>query len=331
MASNREFEETWEPSDELQIAITYSSFKEDGSDQPIAQSEDEGEGRKVPLPRAKSIAAGLDISALLVRKTVPSRQIAPKIQRYVVRIASLVLFIGLWQLASTSRLHLGIVTFANVPAPSESLAAFIALVQSGKLVPHLVSSLLRVFTGFAIAALTGIILGLAIARSKFFEDVLLPPLEILRPIPAVAWIPLAILMFPSSETSMIFITFTGALFPILLNTMHGVESVDPRLVFSARSLGAGRRAILIEVIVPAALPSIVTGLAIGMGTAWFCLVTAEMISGQFGIGYYTWESYTLQNYPDIIVGMLLIGALGMASSVLVRKIGAVLTPWRSTR
>lgn len=130
---------------------------------------------------------------------------------------------------------------------------------------------------------------------------------------------------------MVFITFTGALFPILLNTVHGVEAVDPRLVASARSLGAGRWAILREVVLPGALPSIVTGLAIGMGTSWFCLVTAEMISGQFGIGYYTWESYTLQNYPDIIVGMLLIGVLGMGSSALVKRIGELATPWYRTR
>ncbi len=193
------------------------------------------------------------------------------------------------------------------------------------------SSLTRVFAGFAIAAITGIGLGLAIARLKLAEDVFLPPLEILRPIPAVAWIPLAILMFPSAEISMIFITYTGALFPILLNTIHGVEGIDRRLVASARSLGAGRGAILWEVILPGAMPSIVTGLAIGMGTSWFCLVTAEMISGQFGIGYYTWESYTLQNYADIVVGMLVIGALGMASSILVRKIGAWLTPWHQTK
>jgi NitT/TauT family transport system permease protein len=126
---------------------------------------------------------------------------------------------------------------------------------------------------------------------------------------------------------MIFITFTGALFPILLNTIHGVEGVDRRLIASARSLGAGRVAILREVIVPGAAPSIVTGLAIGMGTSWFCLVTAEMISGQWGIGYYTWASYTVQNYADIIVGMLLIGVFGMASSGLVKRLGALATPW----
>ena len=127
---------------------------------------------------------------------------------------------------------------------------------------------------------------------------------------------------------MIFITFTGALFPILLNAIHGVENVDPRLIASARSLGSGRLAMFAEVILPGAAPSIVTGLSIGMGTAWFCLVTAEMISGQFGIGYYTWASYTIQNYADIVVGMLVIGLLGMGSSALIKRIGTACMPWQ---
>ncbi|RZA04324.1 MAG: ABC transporter permease [Moraxellaceae bacterium] len=199
--------------------------------------------------------------------------------------------------------------------------------HSDSLWPHLSSSLARVFSGYLTASIVGVSLGLAVGRSKRAEKILMPPLELLRPIPAVAWIPLAILMFPSSEASMIFITFTGALFPILLNTIHGVEAVDPRLIASARSLGANKSAILREVILPGATPSIITGLSIGMGTSWFCLVTAEMISGQFGIGYYTWSSYVIQNYADIIVGMLLIGLLGMGSSWLIKRLGDLLTPW----
>lgn len=249
--------------------------------------------------------------------------------RWLLRLASIAVCLLVWQAASRLRLDLGVVTFANVPAPSDVLEAAVALAQSSKMFDHVSSSLRRVGIGYAIAAILGIGLGLAVGRSRRAADVLLPPLELLRPIPAVAWIPLAVLMFPSSEASMIYITFVGALFPILLNTVHGVENVDPRLVASAQSLGGTRGAILREVILPGAAPSIVTGLAIGMGTSWFCLVTAEMISGQFGIGYYTWESYTLQNYPDIVVGMALIGVLGMGSSALLRWIGGVLTPWHA--
>jgi NitT/TauT family transport system permease protein len=245
------------------------------------------------------------------------------------RIASILVCLLLWQQASVRHLDLGLLTFQNVPRPGEVVTAALELVRSPKLLQHLGASVSRVFSGFALAAVFGITLGLVIGRSRFAEDVLLPPLEMLRPIPAVAWIPLAVLMFPSSEMSMIFITFTGALFPILLNAIHGVENVDPRLIASAKSLGSGRLAMFIDVILPGAAPSIVTGLSIGMGTAWFCLVTAEMISGQFGIGYYTWASYTVQNYPEIVVGMAFIGLFGMGSSVLVKRVGGALMPWHA--
>ena len=243
------------------------------------------------------------------------------------RAGSIVLFVAAWQAAVHLRLSLGIVTFANVPSPADAIPALWALLHSPKLPMHLAASLFRVLSGFLLAAVTGVTLGLAIGRHRLLEDAVLPPLEMLRPIPAVAWIPLAILMFPSSELSMVFITFIGALFPILLNTIHGVEAVDPRLVATARGLGTGPLALYREVIVPGAAPAIFTGLSIGMGTAWFCLITAEMIAGQYGIGYFTWESYTLQNYADIIVGMVLIGLLGMGSSAVVKRIGLALTPW----
>jgi len=250
-----------------------------------------------------------------------------RLYRLGLRFASLAGCVLLWHWAASRHLNLGLVNFANLPGPLDVLDASWRLLDSPKLAAHLRNSLLRVFGGFGLAALFGIATGVAIGRFALARDLLLPPLEVLRPIPAVAWIPLAILMFPSSELSMVFITFTGALFPILLNTVHGVEAADARLIASARSLGAGRRAILAEVVLPVAAPSIVTGLSIGMGTAWFCLVSAEMISGQYGIGYYTWEAYTLQNYPDIVVGMLLIGVLGLGSSALIRAFGQRLTPW----
>ncbi|HEU4581824.1 MAG TPA: ABC transporter permease subunit [Polyangiaceae bacterium] len=114
---------------------------------------------------------------------------------------------------------------------------------------------------------------------------------------------------------------------ILLNTVHGVEGIDPRLVHASLTLGARPLDVFREVILPGALPSIVTGLSIGMGTSWFSLVTAEMISGQYGIGYYTWEAYTLQNYPNIVLGMVGIGILGMGSAWLVKWSGRRFMPW----
>ncbi len=259
------------------------------------------------------------MSALSESMTKPARTL--------VRVASIALCVGLWHAASTRHADLGLVNFRNVPAPGEVARAFWVLAHSPKLALHLRNSLLRVTAGFALAGVTGVLGGLFIGRSRLAEDAFLAPLELLRPIPGVAWIPLAILMFPSSELSMIFITYMGALFPILLNTIHGVEAIDGRLVATSRSLGARPWNVLLEVILPGALPSIVTGLSIGMGTSWFCLVTAEMIAGQYGIGYYTWESYNLQDYPGIVVGMVCIGAFGMLTSLLVKKVGAWLMPW----
>lgn len=243
-----------------------------------------------------------------------------------VSVASILIWLGTWELASVHEWEL-FFRFENVPAPTEVLAAAHELLGAPKFVAHLSNSVQRVLYGFTIAAALAVLLGLLIGRFRLVARSLLPPLEVLRPIPAVAWIPIAILLFASAEHSMVFITFIGAFFPILLSTIHGVEHVDRRLVHASLSLGAGPLDVFREVILPGALPSIVTGLSIGMGTSWFSLVTAEMISGQFGVGYYTWEAYTLQNYPHIVLGMITIGILGMGSSFLVRWCGRRAMPW----
>lgn len=240
--------------------------------------------------------------------------------------ASICLWLGLWQLASVQHWDV-FFRFENVPAPTQVAHAAAGLLDTPKLGNHISSSLRRIGIGFSMAAVLGVGLGLLIGRFRLAAQALVPPLEVLRPIPAVAWIPLAILLFASAEQSMVFITFIGAFFPILLSTVHGVEGVDPRLVNASLTLGAGPLDVFVEVILPGALPSIVTGLSIGMGTSWFSLVTAEMISGQYGIGYYTWEAYTLQNYPDIVLGMIGIGILGMGSSSLIKWSGRRCMPW----
>jgi NitT/TauT family transport system permease protein len=244
----------------------------------------------------------------------------------LVGATSLGLWLALWQVASMNKWQF-FFRFDNVPAPTEVLGAARELFEAPKFTSHVWSSIRRIFAGFSIAATLAVVLGVLVGRVRLAALSLLPPLEVLRPIPAVAWIPLAILLFASAEQSMIFITFIGAFFPILLSTIHGVESLDRRLIYASRTLGAGPFAVFWEVVLPGASPAIVTGLSIGMGTSWFSLVTAEMISGQFGIGYYTWEAYTLQKYPHIVLGMISIGILGMGSSFAIKWVGRRLTPW----
>jgi NitT/TauT family transport system permease protein len=140
---------------------------------------------------------------------------------------------------------------------------------------------------------------------------------------------MSIMLWPSNEVSIVFITFLGAFFPILLNTVHGVEAIDPVLLRAARSLGAKERRLLAHVVLPGALPHIFTGLAVGMGVAWVSLIAAEMISGQFGIGYFTWEAYSLITYSEIALGMITIGVLGLLCSGAIRLVARICMPWQA--
>jgi NitT/TauT family transport system permease protein len=246
---------------------------------------------------------------------------------WTVRLASLAIGIGIWHLLCAIKFKF-FINFENVPAPLVVLNALIGHLHESIFYIHIAVSMKRILIGFALATLLGISLGVIMGRSKIARNFVTPYIEILRPIPAVAWIPLAILMWPTEESSIIYITFLGALFPIVLNTVHGVEQTPEVLVRAAQSLGASPLQIFWHVVMPAALPSIATGLAIGMGVSWFSLLAGEIISGQYGIGYFTWNAYSLIKYPDIVVGMLVIGGLGTLSTQAVRKITQPLLSWQ---
>lgn len=244
-----------------------------------------------------------------------------------VRLLSLALGVLIWHIACATKFNF-FIKFENVPPPLAVAGAFVKHAQETKFYIHIVVSMKRILIGFALATGLGIALGALMGRSKVVRDLIIPYIEILRPIPAVAWIPLAILMWPTEESSIIYITFLGALFPIVLNTVHGVEQTPEVLVRAAQSLGASALHIFWHVVMPAALPSIATGLAIGMGVSWFSLLAGEIISGQYGIGYFTWNAYSLINYPDIVVGMLVIGGLGTFSTMAVRKLTQPMLSWQ---
>ena len=232
-----------------------------------------------------------------------------------------------WQLLSFYQVKF-ILSFENIPTPLIVGEQFLKLIVTEEFYKHIGASLQRIGIAFFTASLLGVFIGIFMGRSRIFRVIMLPYIEILRPIPAVAWIPLAILMMPTEESSIIYITFLGAFFPVVLNTVHGVEQTPDSLIRAAESLGAGKRAIMWHVILPGALPSIMAGLAIGMGVAWFSLLAGEIISGQYGIGYFTWNSYTLVEYPNIIIGMLTIGGLGTLSTWLVKKASVPALRWQ---
>ena len=262
----------------------------------------------------------------------PDTQLVEQFKRHGVTGAlagiSVAMLFAVWYLGTRFQVDFYI-RFKNVPTPRDVLRLAGEVAISDLYFTNITNSVRRILTGFAFATALGVALGLVIGKYRRVHELLMPAFEVLRPIPAIAWVPMSIMLWPTNEASIVFITFVGAFFPILLNTIHGVHSVDRVLLNAGRCLGASELQLFAYIILPGVLPSVFTGLTVGMGVAWVSLIAAEMISGQFGVGYYTWEAYSLVNYPAIVVGMLTIGFLGLACSGAIRWLGRLVMPWQA--
>ena len=193
---------------------------------------------------------------------------------------------------------------------------------------HIIVSCRRIAIAFAIATCVGVPLGLFMGWSKIFRDYSFPILETLRPIPILAWVPLAILMFSGFETPVIFLATLASLFVTTLNTLLGVDSIDEEYFRAAKCLGSKSHHIFWHIVIPGSLPFIFTGLQISIGVAWFSLVAAEMVSGEFGLGYMIMDSYMNITYVTMVIGMLTLGFVGWVSSAIVRVAGNRMMQWR---
>jgi len=209
------------------------------------------------------------------------------------------------------------------PSPTYGLSVYIAEYYS-----HIAMSIWRVFQAFFLATVLGVSFGLLLGWSRKFKEYVFPVFEMLRPIPILAWVPLAIVMFIATESAVVFLAFLASFYATALNTMLGVESIDESYIRAANCLGASRRQVFRHVIIPGALPFIFTGLQISIGVSWFSLVAAEMVSGQYGLGYVIWTSYVMVRYPTIVIGMVTLGLVGYVTSALVRIAGDYLMEWR---
>jgi NitT/TauT family transport system permease protein len=194
---------------------------------------------------------------------------------------------------------------------------------------HIWASLYRVYSAFALATLLGVTIGILMGWRRIFYGLTFPVLELLRPIPVLAWIPLAIILLPGRELPIIGLTFLAAFFVTILNTLLGVRSIDPVYFRAARSLGFTEFGILVHVILPGALPYIFVGLQIAMGACWFSLVASEIASGQAGLGYEVWQAYYYVQFETMVIIMATLGFLGYVSSALVRLVANRLMRWRS--
>jgi NitT/TauT family transport system permease protein len=196
---------------------------------------------------------------------------------------------------------------------------------------HVLYSTFRAYSAFGLALLLGLPLGILMGWKTTARQYMQPLIALLRPVPPLAWVPIAILVMPTTEAAVIFVTFLVAFYATVMNTLVGVGSIPDDYFRAARSFGANGRDVLWDVIVPGALPQIFTGLQIAMGAAWFSLVAGEMIAAQYGLGFLIWEAYNLIQYSTIVIGMATLGAVGYLSSALVRRVGRWLMTWRDNR
>jgi NitT/TauT family transport system permease protein len=181
---------------------------------------------------------------------------------------------------------------------------------SGTILTHLVASMQRVYGGFLLAAAIGIPLGLLIGKLPLLRALLDPTLSLLRPIPVTAWLPLSMVFFGLGPRSAVFLVFLGAFYPILLNTIFGVRSVDGKLFEAAAMLGCDGSRMFRQVVLPAALPSIFNGLRLGHGFAWILIVVGEMTGVPTGLGAVIMDGRTLSRPDLVITGMIVIGVAG---------------------
>lgn len=231
------------------------------------------------------------------------------------RYLPLLVLLCLWQVLCS----VGIVANYVLPSPIEVAAGFWSLLTVGMppghlLYYHIIYSLYRVSLGFSLACALGIPLGLLMGWFPRFHRSLGPIVEILRPIPPLAWIPIAIVWFGIGISSAAFIIFLGAFFPILLNTASGVSSINPILIDAIKTLNATQMDIFLKVLIPGALPSIFIGMRVGMGVAWMTLVAAEFtgVKEGYGLGFMIMTARDIQRPDEILAGMFVIGMIGFA-------------------
>lgn len=252
-----------------------------------------------------------------------------RIERAIVPV---LLLVG-WEVFSRS----GVLPRALLPAPSQVLVAWADWIfatdgntqsYSGHWIMDTAASAMRVFSGFALATVLGVGIGMAIGWSRTVEKLIEPVLQVLRPVPPVSWIPLAIIWFGIADKPAIFLVFLGSFFPVLLSTIHGVKTVDRNLLRAGAMAGGTPQKLLTHIVFPAALPSIFSGLRIAIGSAWMLTVTAEMVAVKSGVGYVLWDSYYFLRYDLVIAAMVSIGLLGYLSDLVIKLVAARVLRWQ---
>ncbi len=281
-----------------------------------------------PAPSVAAAAAP-DVSRLSAEEAAALKRVyrSPSLFQRFSRLIGLALFFGGWQLLSVvvlPRVDPNLVTL--MPPPTSVAQAAWELIQSGDLFKHFWASLKREAVAFLYAS-AAIPIGILMGWSKTAQNLCEPVFEMLRPIPPIAWIPLAILWFGISDLQNQFIIFLGIFFPLLINTIAGVKNVEHNVIRAARCLGASEFSVLTRIVFRAALPQIVTGVRVGLGVGWMALVAAELVGATSGLGWLISDARSVLRTDIILVGMISIGLAGLVIDQGLRWLAKKLLPW----
>jgi NitT/TauT family transport system permease protein len=219
---------------------------------------------------------------------------------------------------------------AIFPTPWQVVTGTAELIEDGTLWEHIGASLMRVAAGFSLAVLFAVPLGLWMGWVRGAYVTLNPIFQMLRPISPIAWIPLAILWFGVGNASPIYLIFISSVFPMIVQTVVGVHTIEKRYLRAAENFGVSRRALFSQVVIPAVLPQIIVGMRIGLGVAWLVVVAAEMIALHSGLGYLIIDSRNAGNRYDLVIaGMIIIGLIGLLLDGLMRLLESLkIVRWR---
>ncbi len=247
--------------------------------------------------------------------------------RAVLGVVSVACFLGLWHVATTA----GWISGVFLPPPSQVLEQGRNLVESGELWSSVLVSSARVFAGFALAGLVAVPLGVVMGVWWPADAIVNPFVSLLRPLPSITWIPLTILWLGIGEQQKVAIVFLGSWIYVLVYTLAAVKRVDPLLVRAARNLGASDLAVMLRVILPAALPGIIAGLKITLAISWSCVLSAEMVAAQTGLGALIWQGKDWGNLPLVLVGMISISITVLVADAIAERLERWLLPWERHR
>jgi len=237
-----------------------------------------------------------------------------------------VALLALWQIGSAT----GLIPEQTLAAPSTVLSAGAGLIETGRLQEHLLVSLGRAATGLALGVTLGAVLAIVAGLFRLGEDLIDGPMQILRAIPALALVPLAIVWFGIGEEVKVFLVVFATAFPVYVNTHAAIRGLDPRFAELARTVELGKFALVRKVILPGALPGFFTGLRFATAISWLVLVVSEQINATSGIGYLMTQARSFAQTDIIVVGLVVYGLLGLISDRLVRFIEGRVLPWRRT-